>query len=205
MPALRQADGTLRMPERRNGRWVPADPQDLIHRVADRHAAWNQFVRLVRVLKHWNDNEKAGMKSLVVEVLALYHLPVAPRPEALQRFFTAAAVAVGLPVTDPARLCGEIQPDLDRAHARTCLQAAADGAWEARAAQARGDTDEAICLWRRVLGTEFPEPPAGCGSAAAGPLAAPAVLVRPRPVRDAHSQPYSPPLPLAAIVEEPET
>jgi hypothetical protein len=185
MPALRQADDTLLIPERRNRQWVPADPQDLIRRVADRHATWNQFVRLVRVLKHWNNTEKAGMKSLVVEVLALHHLPVAPRPEALQRFFTAAAVAVGLPVTDPAGLCGEIQPDLDRAHARTSLQAAADIAWEARAAEARGDTDEAICLWRRVLGPEFPEPPVGCGSEAAGPLAAPAVLVRPRPVRDA--------------------
>jgi hypothetical protein len=185
MPALRRADGTLLIPERRSRRWVPANPQDLIRRVAARHAAWNQFVRLVRVLKHWNMSEKAGMKSLVVEVLALHHLPVARRPEALQQFFTAAAVAVGLPVTDPAGLCGEIQPDLDRAHARTCLQAAADVAWQARAAEARGDTDEAICLWRRVLGPEFPEPPAGCESAAGGSVAAPAVLVRPRPVRDA--------------------
>jgi hypothetical protein len=185
MPALRQADNTLLIPESRNRTWVLADPQDLIRRVADRHAAWNQFVRLVRVLKHWNKNEKAGMKSLVVEVLALHHLPVGFRPEALQRFFTAAAVAVGLPVTDPAGLCGEIQPDLDRAHARARLEAAADVAWQARAAEARGDTDEGICLWRQVLGPAFPEPPTGCASADAGPIAVPAVLVRPRPVRDA--------------------
>jgi hypothetical protein len=185
MPALRQADDTLLIPESRSRQWVPADPQDLIRRVADRHAAWNQFVRLVRVLKHWNKSEKAGMKSLVVEVLALHHLPVGSRPEALQRFFTAAAVAVGLPVTDPAGLCGEIQPDLDRAHARASLEAAADIAWQARAAEARGDIDEAICLWRQVLGPAFPEPPSGCASVTPGSLATPAVLVRPRPVRDA--------------------
>jgi hypothetical protein len=185
MPALRQADDTLLIPERRSRQWVPADPQDLIRRVGDRHAAWNLFVPLVRVLKHWNKSEKAGMKSLVVEVLALQHLPVGSRPEALQRFFTAAAVAVGLPVTDPAGLCGEIQPDLDRTHARACLEAAADVAWQARAAEAGGDIYEAICLWRRVLGPEFPEPPGGCAATDAGPLAVPAVLVRPRPVRDA--------------------
>jgi hypothetical protein len=183
-PALRQADGTLLIPERRNERWISADPQDLIRRIAQRHRDWRLFVPLVRVLKHWNHREKAGMKSLLVEVLAYHHLPVAARSEALQRFFTSAAFHIGTPVEDPAGLCGVIQPDLDVSHAKTCLDAAADGAWQALAAERRGDTDEAICLWRSVLGEEFPEPLAGCQSLPPGGVTAP-VLIRPRPVRDA--------------------
>ena len=62
------------------------------------------------------------MKSLVVEVLALDLLPVADRPAALSRFFTAAAEAVWGPICDPAGLCGEIQPDMDRAAASAALR-----------------------------------------------------------------------------------
>jgi hypothetical protein len=29
-------------------------------------------------------------------------------------------------------------------------------------AQDRGDTDRAACLWRKIFGVAFPEPPGGC-------------------------------------------
>src|SRR5207302_3103382 len=125
--------------------WVPADPEDMIERIAARHAKWNRFVPLVRVLKHWNANVVcAGMKSLVVEVLAYNCIPdeyvtglVEHRPEALARFFTAAVVAIDQPVCDPAGICGEIQADLDVAAVRAKLQQASDDAYLARAAEQR--------------------------------------------------------------------
>ena len=188
-PALRQADRTLLIPEKTNERWINTDPEDLIRRVRDRHAAWNHFVGLVRVLKRWGADQNTEMKSLLLEVLALHHLPEDSRQRALARFFAAATTAVRLPVEDPAGLCGEIQPDLDREAASRHFGRAAEAAWRAVEAEERGDTDEAACLWRAVFGPIFPEPPAGCGNglrrAAIGGGAA-ALPARPRrTVRDA--------------------
>ncbi len=191
MPALRRADGTLLIPEKLSRCWVPADPQDLIRRVRARHERWNRFVPLVRALKHWSKEvAKTGMKSLVVEVLALSCIPdvyetddstfaIEHRPEALMRFFTAAVVAIDTPVEDPAGLCGVIQPDLDVDQVRDCLQEASDGAYRATAAVRRGDVDGALCEWRGVLGDLFPEPPGGCDSGGATGLP-----VAPRLIRD---------------------
>jgi hypothetical protein len=107
------------------------------------------------------------MKSLVVEVLALDHLPVADRPTALGRFFAAAQEAVWHPVDDPAGLCGEIQPDMDREAASSALSSAADAAARAIEADARGEGRRAMCLWRDVFGDIFPEPFGGCGAGGA--------------------------------------
>jgi len=161
-PALRQADGTLLLPERYSSRWITADPEEFIRRVAARQQAWSQFVPLVRVTKHWKNSRRLDMKNLVMEVLALRCLPVDDRPRALARFFTAAASDVMGGVFDPAGYCGEIQPDLDRSHIRECLLAAGDLANRALAAEAAGELDRAVCLWRQLFGPTFPEPPSGC-------------------------------------------
>ncbi|MEX2548412.1 MAG: nucleotidyltransferase domain-containing protein [Chloroflexota bacterium] len=189
MPALQQEDGPLLIPEISSADWIPADPEDLIDRIAARHARWNRFVPVVRQLKYWNrEVAKAGMKSLVVEVLAhdcipdIYESDLGEqRPDALSRFFTAAALAVEQPVCDPAGLCGEIQPDLDVDLTKRKLQEAADGAYLALAAERRGDVNAAICQWRKVFGSQFPEPPGGCSKSSG---VKPAVAVAPRLIRD---------------------
>lgn len=184
-PALRQEDGTLLIPEKRSRKWIPTDPQDLIRRVAQRHREWAYFVPMVRDLKRWGRDKSTGMKPLALEVLALDYLPAKDRPNALASFFAAAVVAIDGPIEDPAGLCGEIQPDLDRATARKHLEKAADTAWRAVKAADEGDTDGAACLWREIFGKIFPEPPGGCGKKAVVAGAAAATLIRPRPVRDA--------------------
>jgi predicted nucleotidyltransferase len=163
MPALRQADATLLVPEKANERWILTDPERLIREVRARQQDFPQFRPLVRTLKYWNDCNGKAMKSLTVEILALNHLPAeGGRPRALQLFFQAAVNAVMRPIEDPAGLCGEIQPDLDRAAARELLDEAAGWAWKAVAAQDAGETDRAACLWREAFGDVFPEPPGGC-------------------------------------------
>ncbi len=164
-PAIRHVESGFLIPEVNAAQWIRSDPEFLMARVAERHSEWRQFAKLVRVLKRWNTDTGGEMKSLVVEVLALHHLPAMQRPEALARFFTAAAVAVLEPVVDPAGLCGEIQPDLDRHQARAQLEAAADLSWRAVDVAARGDEDWAMCLWRDIFGPVYPQPSGGCAKA----------------------------------------
>jgi len=171
-PALRHPEEGIWIPEQHNSRWVRSDPEHLNDLTATRHAEWNQFAKLVRVLKRWNADHGAHMKSLVVEVLALDHLPVADRPVAVARFFAAAQEAVWSPVVDPAGLCGEIQPDMDRGAASSALASAADAAARAVEADARGEGRRAMCLWRDVFGDIFPEPIGGCGTGGVALIAA---------------------------------
>jgi predicted nucleotidyltransferase len=175
-PALRHPERGIWIPEQHSSTWVRSDPERLNDLVAGRHAVWNQFAKLVRVLKRWNSDHGAHMKSLVIEVLALDHLPDADRATALARFFAAAQEAVWSPVCDPAGLCGEIQPDMDRQAASSALASAADTAARAVEADARGEGRRAMCLWRDVFGDIFPEPFGGCG--AGGVALVPAVPKR---------------------------
>ena len=169
-PALDRAAGGIWIPEQYNSKWIASDPQYLIDIVAARHAEWNQFARLVRVLKRWNSDHGNYMKSLTAEVLALTHLPVLDRPQAIASFFAAAQEAVWSPIEDPAGLCGEIQPDLDRKAASDALSGAADLAARAIEAATRTEDSEAQCLWNKVFGDIYPKPADGCGSSAAPAL-----------------------------------
>ena len=171
-PAIVRAEGGWWIPEQRSAQWVASNPRVLIDRVATRHEEWNQFAKLVRVLKRWNADHGEHMKSLVVEVLALELLPVGDRPDSLSKFFTAAGEKIWYPVCDPAGLCGEIQPDIDKTAAYAALSSAADTAARAIEAAAREETRSAMCHWNQVFGAIYPEPPGGCGGGAGGLLPA---------------------------------
>ncbi|MFD8500958.1 nucleotidyltransferase domain-containing protein [Amycolatopsis sp. NPDC059657] len=168
MPVLRQADGTLLIPSKRQERWSTADPEYLINEVATKQQEWAYFRPMVRVLKNWRLSVPTKVKSLVIEVLALQCLPTeGSRPDALKSFFTAAAVEVNYGVEDPAKHCGLIQPDLDVDTLRAALENARDLAEQAYAAAARGHTDVAGSLWRELFGDDFPaSAPENVGAAA---------------------------------------
>ena len=153
-------------------------------RVAKRHEEWNEFARLVRVLKRWNTDHGAHMKSLTVEVLALTHLPVAARQNAIAAYFAAAQDAVWDPIVDPAGLCGPIQADLDPGPVSDELAKAANLANRAVEAEANGEKHNAQCLWRQLFGDIFPEPYGGCGGGSAGSAAAAIAAVPKRRVVD---------------------
>jgi hypothetical protein len=198
-PALRIGPEKLLIPEKDSSKWVETAPEYLIRVVAERHEEYRRivdrsFVGLIRVIKRWGADKDTDMKGLLLEVLALNHLPVDTRPKALARFFSAATNAVLLPVVDPAGLCGEIQPDLDRQVASEHFARAAEAAWRAVEAQEAGETDRAACLWREVFGDIFPAPTGGCdnvngktpvGAGAGAAAGISAIPRRPRPVRDA--------------------
>ena len=176
-PAIKLGERYL-IPEANSDRWIQTHPQYLLDAVAARHAEWNKYAGTVRMLKWWASDQAVEIKSLVMEVLALDYLPTGhTRWVALREFFTRAALHVesGLPIEDPAGVCGAIQADLDYAALGTALRAARDNAAAACAAQAQNDDAGAIRSWGLVFGDRFPKPPAGVT-----PLVAPA----PRPVKD---------------------
>lgn len=186
MPALRRPDNTLLIPEQLNTQWVSANPEYLIQCVADHQRAWPHFRPLARVLKQWRltASVEGRIKSLVMEVLALNCMPRSGnRSEALKTFFTAAAVRVNEAVWDPAGLCGEIQPDLDRVGLSVAFSEAADVAERACAAAADGDTDGALRLWQEIFGDDFPAPTASAKPASL--ITGTPALITPRPIKDA--------------------
>lgn len=163
MPALRQPDGTLLIPETHSRGWVPADPEYLIKEVQKRHDSWRHYRPMVRVLKDWRHDAEAAMASeiasLVIEILALTCLPTTgSRAQALAKFFEAAVDATYQPICDPAKLCGEVQPDLDYAGFRAELEKASEIASNAVLCDQVGDAANAKRLWRKIFGNDFPAP-----------------------------------------------
>jgi hypothetical protein len=193
MPALRLTDGTLLVPEKESQKWIQTNPEYLFKLVADRHADWDLFRPMVRVLKLWKDEQDTSFKSLTVEVLAIHHMPGALSvPQALYRFFNAIEGKIGQPVLDPAGLCGPTQREIDWDKAGAAVRHAARASWEAVNAQNDGDSDRAACLWHSIFGDAFPEPPGGCdqaGGNGTGTLGAGLMIgvgsTTPRPVKDA--------------------
>ncbi|MCS6551122.1 nucleotidyltransferase domain-containing protein [Curtobacterium flaccumfaciens pv. flaccumfaciens] len=179
MPALR-VDAGLRIPESLSKAWIEADPEYLIAEAARKHGEWPLYAGTVRMLKYWAASQSPlKIKSLVMEVLALEHLATGlNRPTAISNFFTAAAFQIesGLAVDDPARLCGEIQRDLDMEAFGNRLRAASNSGIDARAAQVAHDPAAASRHWREVFGDEFPEIVAAAGATV--------VPDGPRPVKD---------------------
>ncbi|MCR6491130.1 nucleotidyltransferase [Cellulomonas sp. P24] len=180
MPAFRRNDMLL-IPQTATGTWVPTNPEYLIAEVARRHREWNKFASTVRMLKFWGKNQAPTLeiKSLAIETLALAHLPAANnRPTAIEQFFLAAAWHLdnsGI-IEDPAKVCGEIQPDLDYDQLAILLRTAGNTAAKAQQSVLRNDQHGAITLWREVFGPRFPAP--------VGLNPAPAAIVAPRPVKD---------------------
>lgn len=175
MPALRQDDGTLLIPESRNRTWVLTNPGRLIDDALAAHAERRIYAPMVRVLKRWAKTRTGvDVKSLYVELLAYDCLPKAgDRQEALGAFFTAAAVRVNDPVCDPADLCGEVQPGLDVAALRDMLQDAAAIADSALWHETLGEDNVAVAKWGEIFGPDFPKADGGGngGGGGAGGLA----------------------------------
>jgi hypothetical protein len=180
MPALRQPDDTLLIPQAATEEWVTVDPEYLIRAVAEHQRDWEYFRPMVRVLKRWRHSVPTKVKSLVMEVLALQCMPRGgSRASALRAFFTAAAIEVNWGVDDPAGHCGPIQNDLDIAVLKDALENASEAAARACSLALNGDADEAQRVWQEVLGSDFPAPKR-VSATVGGP-----VLITGRPIRDA--------------------
>ncbi|GAB3578173.1 hypothetical protein GCM10027406_13930 [Leifsonia lichenia] len=177
MPALRTDVGFL-VPENYSQQWIRTNPEYLIEEVRRRHAEWRSYAGTVRMLKWWASNQPTKIKSLVMETLALDHLPTdSNQPGAIVKFFAGAAFAIGsgTDVSDPAGLCGPIQRDLDYAEFESALSDARDSASAAISAQGANNPASATEHWAKIFGPSFPVITAATGAAATS---------EPRPVKD---------------------
>jgi hypothetical protein len=177
MPALRASDGFL-VPESYSQKWIHTNPEYLIEEVRRRHADWRSYAGTVRMLKWWASDQPTKIKSLVMETLALDHLPTdSAQPGAIAKFFAGAAYAIGsgTNVSDPAGLCGPIQRDLDYAEFESLLSSARDSALAAISAQAANSPASATEHWAKIFGSDFPVIAAAAGKPSSS---------EPRPVKD---------------------
>lgn len=124
-----------------------------------------------------NQVQDIKVKSLVMEVLALDHMPTSQIRRNEEFLRDAFHVESGMLVEDPAGICGPIQTDLKYVEFGGRLRAAARAASLAVAAQASNKEDAAVSYWGEVSGDDFPKPP----KSISGPAAVAAV---PRPVKD---------------------
>jgi hypothetical protein len=166
VPVLNRAENGLPrgflIPETSSRDWIASDPLYLIYLTLQHHErSGGQFVKRQRLLKHFSADRAKLAKGLTMEVLGLKLMPDEPTHQALATFFAAAETAVFQPIVDPAGLCGEIEPDLDRDQASEAFKEAASLAWRANTAAERGQIDRAICLWREIFAS-IPEPEGGC-------------------------------------------
>lgn len=162
MPALRQDDGTLLIPESRSRRWVLTNPGRMIDDALAAHAEGRIYAPMVRVLKRWRRRTGVDVKSLYMELLAYDCMPkTGERQDALAAFFTAAAIRVNDPVCDPAGLCGEIQPDVDTVALGAKLDEAAGIANAAVQHERWGQENVAVAKWGEVFGPDFPQADGG--------------------------------------------
>lgn len=158
-PVFRYANSGYVLP-RGDGGWIPTDP--------DVHRTWvnrrnkelnNQLKRFVRMLKHWNRAHSQRLSSFHLEAMVgvmFSSLSNNSRWNAAL-FFEHAGNA--LDVEDPAGHTGSLSAGMTLLQRLSTVQsftAAGERAKQARKAEWRGNSKEAIRLWRITFGDAFP-------------------------------------------------
>jgi hypothetical protein len=143
-----------------SGGWLTTDPDVHDDYMSKRNQELNYNLKpVVRMLKRWNNVHSKRLKSFHLEVLAASAFTSLGNDsrDALEKFFSH--VKYNLSVQDPAGYGGDLSSYLtqsQRSDVNTSLESARERASKANAAERRGDHQEAIRLWRIILGDEFP-------------------------------------------------
>lgn len=114
---------------------------------------------LIRLLKRWNNEHSHQLRSfhLSVMIASMFDSMNTDRPDAVAKFFDWAPN--WLNAHDPAGYSGALSSyltPLGKLSLTMRLANAAARAKDAIAAELRGDTYEAMRLWRLEFGPEFP-------------------------------------------------
>lgn len=143
-----------------DGSWVQTDPYQHHDFMAQRNQELGSRLKpLVRKLKRWNNVHSRRIKSFHLEVLAqsIFSSLGGDSREALELFFANAGAS--LHVQDPAGYSGDLAAGLTFNQEHDIKQSftnALGHVRSARAAEAIGETAEALRQWRIVFGNEFP-------------------------------------------------
>lgn len=157
-------EGHLLIPLRGNG-WKETNPKGYTRWC---EAQGERFRRTVRILKRWRDenqDERRGVKSIVLQVLIAHALPITTDDaESVAGTLSGIRDYLELHVTPPdvynptlqAENLTKTWPQEHYNSFRSHINSAADLAQQALDC---GDRDESHQLWGDLLGSDFPSPP----------------------------------------------
>jgi len=149
------------IPDRRASTWIYTNPAaHAAACIAANKRAGGMLNGLIKAAKHWNRGNGKPLSSFHIEVMSYSKFeskPADPRV-GLRDLFQHLASAVMDACPDPAGLGLAIDADLtpqERTHAQKLLLRAAEVAQAAVNAEREGYDDDAIALWRALLGDAF--------------------------------------------------
>lgn len=158
-PVFEWTNGGYALPNGKGG-WLTTNPDVHASYMAKRNSELSSNLKpLVRVLKRWNQVHGRRLNSFHLEVIAAHpfsNIGSSSR-EALKMFFENAHSF--LSVSDPAGHSGDLSTyltTLGRSQVLASFRTAYERSVRANQAEAAGRTEEAINLWRIVLGGDFP-------------------------------------------------
>jgi hypothetical protein len=152
-------DGSYALPNGSGG-WQTTNPIAHADYLNRRNAELSgDLKRFIQIAKQWNRAHSSRLSSFHLEMLAANTFSSLnnDRRNALEVFFNG--IYYGLSVQDPAGHSGDLSSyltPLQRDAVNASLLSAHKRAQEANAAEARGDHEEAIRLWKIILGSDFP-------------------------------------------------
>lgn len=143
-----------------DGTWITTDPAEQAKWANQRQSDLNgQFKPVVRLMKRWNAVHSRRVASFHMEVIVgnVFTSIGTNHRETLAKFFEWAQSY--LHVTDPAGHGGDLGAGLTYQQQQDVVNSMArsrERATRAVTAETNGDHEEAIRLWRIILGGEFP-------------------------------------------------
>jgi hypothetical protein len=141
-------------------RWLITDPDQHARWMSERNAALGRNLKpLIRLLKRWNREHSAHLRSFHLEVMVAttFGTMSSNRRMATQKFFEWAAEYIS--VNDPAGHSGDLSSYmtwLSRSQLKSLLGSSSKRAKQAVEAEESGNRAEAVRLWRVIYGPEFP-------------------------------------------------
>jgi len=156
-------DDDVLIANRESGGWDRSSTRELIRVVAKRNGdTGGRFIHQVRMVKQIVKNLLDGIvPGLHVESWAFIEVTEAlGHDEAVTRILEAGARLLGQSYTEPTRkdlISARLKPDVVD-QAKPVLLDAAGQARQARTLTEAGDHNEAIRIWRGLIGDCFPDP-----------------------------------------------
>jgi hypothetical protein len=158
-PVFKWREAGYALPDGRGG-WLTTDPDEHARYFKARSEQLGTNAKpFVRIMKQWNRSHSKYLKSFHLEVMITntFESLGSDSRDAAEKFFGWGKSHVR--VTDPAGHSGDLSTYLtysNRQSVLTNLESSRQRAASANAAELAGNHEEAIRLWRLVLGNEFP-------------------------------------------------
>lgn len=158
-PMFQWSGGGFALPNGTGG-WLTTDPDVQDAWIAQRQGELGIRLKpMIRMIKRWNNVHGKHLKGFHIEVMvaSIFSSLGGDSRDACAKFFLWARTRLN--VSDPAGHGGDLSSYLSqsaRASVMTNLRSAQARAESANGAEAAGNHQEAIRLWRIVLGDEFP-------------------------------------------------